>query len=106
MLNWMKLGAEYKQMPTFTAGGRENQVELWVPEQNLERLERKRFCSGSPAVMRVEIDRSPTTLPMRVPWVKSDRHFVVRSTGNRVPRPRNPPVCVCAFRFNKSCRAV
>ena len=75
----MKLGAEYEQMPTFTAGGCQNQIELWVPAQNLERRERECFCAGCVAVMRVEIDRRPTTLPMRIPWVKSDRYFVLGS---------------------------
>jgi hypothetical protein len=51
--------------------------------------------------MGVEINRCPTTLPLRAPRVKPDGHWVFGSPSNGVPSPRNSFLDVCGLRFNK-----
>jgi hypothetical protein len=85
--NWIKVGSEHKQMPAFTAGGGENKGQPGVFVQDLKRRDCEFFCARCSAVVSIEINRCPATGVPAIPWVETDPHLVICSTGNAVPRP-------------------
>ena len=102
----MKLRAEYKQMPTFTARSGQNQWNSGCLRKIWNAASANAFArAASPSCASKSI-AAQRLCPRAVPRIKSDRHFVLGSARDGVPSPRNSFFDVRGLRFNKSRRAV